>query len=160
MDDMEEIYRQHAQIVYRYLLSVTHDEHLSEELTQETFYQALRSIHRYRGECKLSTWLCQIAKHLWYKYLKKRRPDAPLDDTALPVPSAEGQAIDRDSHRMLMRRIHELGEPAREVMYLRLAGDLSFREIGDILGRTETWARVTYYRGKEKLLLEVSKDEE
>lgn len=146
--------------VYKYLLSMTNDENLSEELTQETFYQALRSINRYRGECKVTTWLCQIAKNLWYKHLKKRRHYKPLGDTEGFVQSVENQAISRETHISLVRRIHELKEPMREVMYLRISGDLTFREIGDILGRTETWARVTFYRGKEKLLLEVNKDEE
>lgn len=159
LDNMKEIYQQHAKFVYKYLLSVTHDENLSEELTQETFYQALRSIDRYKGECKISTWLCQIAKHLWYKHLKKRKIDVPLSETEILVPSVENQALSRETHIGLMRRIHEFEEPMREVMYLRISGDLTFREIGDILGRTETWARVTFYRGKEKLLLEVNKDE-
>lgn len=159
MDDMQEVYQQHAATVYKYLLSLTRDEALAEELTQETFYQALRTVHRFRGDCKVSTWLCQIAKHLWYKHVKKRRSDVPIEEAELAVPSAEEEAVLRDSHTALLRRIHELGEPTREVMYLRLTGDLSFREIGDILGRTEVWARVTYYRGKEKLYSEAGKNE-
>jgi RNA polymerase sigma-70 factor (ECF subfamily) len=140
MDNMQEIYQQHATIVYKYLLSVTHDENLSEELTQETFYQALRSVGRFRGECKMSTWLCQIAKHLWFRHLKKRRSDVPICGLDAQGRSAEDHVISRDAYAVLIGRIRTLGEPVREVMYLRLSGDLTFREIGDILGRTETWA--------------------
>ena len=124
--NMEEIYQAHARTVYKFLLSQCHDADLAEELTQETFYQAVRSIDRFNGSCKVSVWLCQIAKHLWYQHLRKRKPEEPLPEDGLPGPSAE-------------------------VVYLRAFGGLSFREIGDVLGRTETWARVTFYRGKEAL---------
>ena len=124
--NMEEIYQAHARTVYKFLLSQCHDADLAEELTQETFYQAVRSIDRFNGSCKVSVWLCQIAKHLWYQHLRKRKPEEPLPEDGLPGPSAEE-------------------------VYLRAFGGLSFREIGDVLGRTETWARVTFYRGKEAL---------
>ena len=153
MDDMSEIYRRHAQTVYKFLLSQTHDPDLAEELTQETFYQAVRSIHRFDGGCKVSVWLCQIAKHLWYQHLRKRGRESPLpEETAeAPVPSAEEGLLEREGTLDLLRLIHGLPEEQREVVYLRAFGALSFREIGDVMGRTETWARVTFYRTKEKL---------
>ena len=154
MDDMDQIYRQHAQTVYKFLLAQCRDPDLAEELTQETFYQAVRSIHRFDGNCKLSVWLCQIAKHLWYQALRKRGREVPLPetDTALPpLPSAEEAEVSRQEHLELLRSIHALPDVQREVVYLRAFGGLSFREIGDVLGRTETWARVTFYRGKETL---------
>ena len=76
MANMEEIYQAHARTVYKFLLSQCHDADLAEELTQETFYQAVRSIDRFNGSCKVSVWLCQIAKHLWYQHLRKRKPEA------------------------------------------------------------------------------------
>ena len=153
MDDMSEIYQRHAQTVYKFLLSQTHDLDLAEELTQETFYQAVRSIHRFDGGCKVSVWLCQIAKHLWYQHLRKHRREVPMpeDPPELPAPSAEEGALEREGKLELLRLIHDLPEEPREVVYLRVFGGLSFREIGDICGRTETWARVTFYRTKEKL---------
>ena len=149
--DMNEIYRRHAQTVYRFLLSQCRDADLAEELTAETFYQAVRSIGRYDGSCKVSVWLCQIAKHLWYQHLRKRRTEEPLPEDGLPGPSAEEDTLARQGHLDLLRRIHDLPPNTREVVYLRAFGGLSFREIGDVLGRTETWARVTFYRGKEAL---------
>ena len=151
MNDMDAIYRQHAQTVYKFLLSQTRDADLAEELTQETFYQAIRSIHRFDGNCKLSVWLCQIAKHLWYQHLRRQKREVPLPEEELSIPSVEEGVLDREDHIALLRRVHALPEPQKEVVYLRLFGGLSFREIGDVLGRTENWARVTFYRGKERL---------
>ena len=162
MDDMNAIYRQHAQTVYKFLLSQTRDPGLAEELTQETFYQAVRSIDRFDGKCKVSVWLCQIAKHLWYQQLRKQKREVPLSEEGVdvPLPSAEEETLDRAGRLELLRQVHSLPEPYREVVYLRAFGDLSFREIGDVLGKTETWARVTFYRGKEKLRSGGACDEE
>lgn len=153
MDDMETIYREHAQTVYKFLLAQCRDPDLAEELTQETFYQAVRSIERFDGSCKLSVWLCQIAKHLWYQQLRKRQKEpVPLETVPeMPTPSVEDGLLEREGRLALLRLIHDLPEPQREVVYLRVFGVLSFQEIGDVLGRTENWARVTFYRSKEKL---------
>ncbi|WP_295587563.1 RNA polymerase sigma factor [uncultured Oscillibacter sp.] len=154
--DLHEAYARHARTVYRFLLSQCGDADLAEELTQETFYRAVCSIGRYDGTCKLSVWLCQIAKHLWYQHLRREKRESPLPEdggeTLLPpAPSAESETLDRAGRTDLLRRVHGLPEPVREVVYLRSFGGLSFREIGDVLGKTETWARVTFYRGKERL---------
>ena len=153
MDDMNDIYRRHAQTVYKFLLAQCHDPDLAEELTQETFYQAIRSIGRFDGSCKVSVWLCQIAKHLWYQHLRKRRRELPMPEEGVdtPLPSAEDDALEQAGRLELLRRVHSLPQTQREVVYLRVFGGLSFREIGDVLGKTEVWARVTFYRGKEKL---------
>lgn len=162
MDDMSEIYRCHAQTVYKFLLSQTHDADLAEELTQETFCQAVRSADRFDGGCKVSVWLCQIAKHLWYQHLRKHRREAPMpeDFPEPPAPSAEEGVLEREGKLELLRLIHDLPEEPREVVYLRAFGGLTFREIGDVMGRTETWARVTFYRTKEKLRNGGTEDEE
>lgn len=162
MDDMSQIYQQHAQTVYKFLLSQCHDPDLAEELTQETFYQAVRSVDRFDGSCKVSVWLCQIAKHLWYQHLRKRRREAPMpgEPPETPLPSAEEGLLEQEGRLGLLRQIHSLGPAAREVVYLRAFGGLSFREIGDVIGRSETWARVTFYRSKEKLRNGGASDEE
>ena len=163
MEDMREVYRQHAQTVYKFLLAKTRDEHLAEELTQETFYQAVKSVDRFDGSCKVSVWLCQIAKHLWFQHLRKQKREAPVSPEDLPEapgPSAEERLLEREGRMDLLRLVHGLPEPAREVVYLRAFGGLSFREIGDVVGKTETWARVTFYRSKEKLRNGGADDEE
>ena len=160
MEDMQTVYRQHARTVYKFLLARCHDPDLAEELTQEAFYQAVRSVDRFDGSCKVSVWLCQIAKHLWFQHLRKRKREVPSDDfPEPPSPSAEEDVLEREGRLDLLRRIHGLPEPQREVVYLRAFGGLSFREIGDVLGKTETWARVTFYRSKEKLRNGGGKDE-
>ena len=154
MEDMEKIYQQHAQTVYKFLLAQCHDPGLAEELTQEAFYQAVRSVDRFDGSCKVSVWLCQIAKHLWYQHLRKRKRETAVPAEGfpdLPGPSAEEGVLEREGRLDLLRRVHRLPEPRREVVYLRVFGGLSFREIGDVMGKSENWARVTFYRSKEKL---------
>jgi len=153
MHDLHRIYQQHAQTVYKFLLSQCRNPDLAEELTQETFYQAIRSIDRFDGSCKISVWLCQIAKHLWYQHLRKQKRETPLEEeiVSVPIPSAEEGLLEQEGRLELLKQIHALPEVQREVVYLRAFGNLSFREIGDVLGKTETWSRVTFYRGKEQL---------
>ena len=153
---MEEIYQQYAQTVYRYLLSLTRDADLAEELTQETFYQAIRSIERFDGSCKLSTWLCAIAKRVLLTWQRKHPVQEGLCEDAGLASSAETEVLQQQSRIELIRQMHRLPEPGREVMYLRVFGGLSFAEIGEVHGKSENWARVTYYRVKEKLRKEVS----
>ena len=162
MEDMEQVYQRHARTVYKFLLAKTRDEHLAEELTQETFYQAVKSVDRFDGSCKVSVWLCQIAKHLWYQHLRKQKREAPMPEAPpeSPGPSAEEGLLEQEGRMDLLRLVHRLPEPAREVVYLRAFGGLSFREIGDVCGKTENWARVTFYRSKEKLRNGGARDEE
>ena len=148
MQRMEEIYQQYAQTVYRYLFSLVRDPDLAEELTQETFYQAIRSIDRYDASCKLSTWLCAIAKNALRTHRRKHPPTEAIEDQPLQTPSAEAEAI---SAEVKGKSGTATQEPYREIIYLRSLGNLSFREIGELLGRSENWARVTFYRAKEKL---------
>ena len=156
LQSMEEIYQQYAQTVYRYLLSLTRDTDLAEELTQETFYQAIRSIDRFDGNCKLSTWLCAIAKRVLLTWRRKHPAQEELGESAGLTSSAETEVLQQQNQMELIRQIHNLPEPGREVMYLRVFGGLSFAEIGEVHGKSENWARVTYYRVKEKLRKEVS----
>ena len=155
MQTMDEIYRQYARTVYKYLLSMTRDADLAEELTQETFYQAIRSSTRYDGSTKITTWLCGIAKNVLFTWRRKHKETAPLEDaeqnTDLLSESSEEAALQSLEKLRLIRRLHDLPEPYREVMYLRAFGGLSFKEIAEVSGKTENWARVTFYRGKEKL---------
>ena len=153
---MDEIYQQYAQTVYRYLLSLTRDADLAEELTQETFFQAIRSIDRYNGSCKISTWLCAIAKRVLYNWRRKHPAQEEMPEDTGQSASAETEVMQQQGRMALIARMHELPEPGREVVYLRVFGGLSFAEIGEVHGKSENWARVTYYRMKEKLRKDVS----
>lgn len=151
---MEKVYQDNAKAVYKYLFCLTHDADISEELTQETFYQATKGIEGFRGECKISVWLCQIAKRLWYKELKRRK-EVPLSEMTEEITSfnhIENEYLLNIEKVEIFRMLHQFDEVTREVMYLRLTGELSFAEIGSIMGKTENWARVTFYRGKQKLM--------
>lgn len=159
---MEKLYNDYFQTVFKYLFCMTHDADLSEELAQETFYQAIKTYDNFRGDCKISTWLCQIAKHLLFKEHEKRKRYAsnPIDEISDSLPAkdnVEGSVLANESKVALYQKLQNLDETTREVMYLRLTGDLSFRGIGDILKKNETWARVTFYRGKQKLMKEGQK---
>ena len=159
MQSMDEIYQRYAKTVYKYLLSRLQNPDVAEELTQETFYQAIRSIDRYDGSCQISTWLCAIAKNQLLSYQRKHPALENLDDYDIPMESAESDVFTALSRVELMKRLHSCPEPFREILYLRIFGNLSFKEIGEIIGRTENWARVTFYRGKEKLRKDLMEDE-
>ena len=155
MESMEEIYQSYAKTVYRYLLSLTRDEDLAEELMQESFVQAIDSIGKFEGRCKLSTWLCAIAKNQWLCWLRKHPNTASLEETEALTQSAETDVLAELERVELLRLLHECPEPYRETMYLRIYGALSFAQIAEIMGKTENWARVTFYRGKERLRKEL-----
>lgn len=153
--DLEQVYKENAAVVYKYLFCLTHDANLTEELTQETFYQATKGIHKFRSECKISVWLCQIGKRLWYRELQKRKHQiVPIDaiEEMESNQNFEAQYIQNIDKVELFKRLHQLDDKTREVMYLRLTGELSFSEIGEILEKNENWARVTFYRGKQKIM--------
>ncbi|MEB2301648.1 sigma-70 family RNA polymerase sigma factor [Lysinibacillus xylanilyticus] len=168
MDDLSDIYKAYANEVNRFLLCLTFSEDLAEELTQETFYQAVKAIHRYNGECKISVWLCQIAKHSYYDYLKKAkyRNHTSIDyltQTGVDIRSNEElpdiAMIKESTLLAIHQEIRQLREPFAEIFLLRITLNISFKEIGDIFEKSENWARVTYYRAKCKLAERVDLNE-
>ena len=161
--DMDSVYREYEKLVYRFFYSHTHDSEWSQELMQETFLRAVNSISRYDGTCKLSVWLCQIAKHILYQELRKKKQietvelvDYLTDDSA---PNGETSILKQESKIELYREIHLLPEREREVVLYRITGELSFREIGEILGKSENWSRTVFYRAKQKIREELKKYE-
>ena len=157
MQSMDEIYQQYAQTVYGFLLAQTREENLAEELTQETFYQAIRTSDRFDESCKVSTWLCAIAKNVLFTYRRKHPVTEEMDEMLPAGASTENEALGNLGRMEVLRLLHGLPEPGREVMYLRVFGGLSFAEIGEVHGKSENWARVTFYRAKEKLRKDVEK---
>lgn len=152
---MEELYKEHANLVYNYLSSLCKNSELAEELTQETFYKAVKSIKKFHNECKVSTWLCQIAKNTWIDFLRKEKKSISIDDENFPFNLAISGWIEENEDKEdlinLYKNIHKLDEDVREVFYLRLKGEFSFKEISAILNKTEEWTRLAFYRGKIKL---------
>ena len=150
--DMDSIYRQYSGRVYAYLFRLCGHAELARELTQETFYQAIRSIDRFDGKCSVITWLCVIARHLYYDALRRRKPVEPLPED---LPSREDfteQIVRRDQAMIAHQRLHMLAEPYREVFTLRTFCELTHAEIAALFGKSESWSRVTYYRARQMLL--------
>lgn len=151
---LEGLYEREAKNVYKFLYHLCGDRELSEDLTMDTFVQAGKSLSGFRGDCKESVWLCQIAKHLWYREQKKRSRMEPFPQDHEEMASdrnVEAEVLASLGRLEWFQKMQGLEPLTREVMYLRLYGDLSFKEIGEVLGKTETWARVTFYRGKQKM---------
>ena len=143
-------------MVFKYLMAMTGNHDISEELTQETFFRAVKNADKFDGKVKITTWLCTIARNAYFTHLKKekRRIGQDIGEMEIPI---ESDPLDRENCREIYRAVHRLEEPYREIVLLRINTDMTFADIGEIFGKSENWARVTFYRGKEKLkkLLEV-----
>ena len=154
MQDIEKIYEEYFETIKKYLFCLTHNNDIAEELTQETFYRAVQNINKFKGECKISVWLCQIAKNAWINELKKNKKIKFISEDELYIEfheDMEDKIISKENKIKLYKRLQNLDEKTREVIYLRIKGELSFKEIASILNKTENWARTIYFRGKQKL---------
>lgn len=154
MLEIDKIYEQYQKTVYKYLMCLTKNSDIAEELTQETFYKMIRKINTYKGQSNISVWLCEIAKNLWYDELRKNKRKIISSEETEEIISNENieeDYISKENVLKIRKRIDKLDELTKRVLYLRLNSDLSFKEIGEILGKSETWARVTFYRGKQKV---------
>ena len=150
MPDIDAVYREYFTDVYKYLVSLCRDAALAEELTQETFFRALKSIDRFRGESSVYAWLCQIGKNAYFTYCKKHKRQVEPGEIASEHDVA-AMFADRDEALRLHRIVHDLPEPYKEVFSLRTFGELAFLQIGELFGKSESWARVTYHRAKLKI---------
>lgn len=148
--DFEEIYRAYFADVYRYILALSRDSQTAEEVTQETFVRALTAIDGFRGECQIRVWLCQIARNQYLSLCRERKKFAEEPGETGDRGIEEGFA-DRETARQLHVLLHALPEPYKEVFSLRTFGELPFGQIGELFGKTESWARVTYFRARQKL---------
>lgn len=158
----DEIYAEYVDMVFRYLMSLCHDTDLAEELTQETFFRAIQKSFQVKDHCKVSSWLCQIAKYVWYQELEKRKrhPCHPLDERIVSgTDSPEDRAIRAGEKMALFKKIHRLKEIEKEIVLLRVTGEFTFKEIGELFEKSENWARVTFYRAKQKLISEEQRKE-
>lgn len=163
MRDFESVYREYGKTVYCYLLSLSGDPVLAEELAQETMFRAFLNIGSFRGECKLSAWLCQIAKNLYLDHQKKAGRRLPLEEAAArEAPSADiaQQLADRESAERILQILHELDEPYKEVFLLHALGDVPLSRISRLFGKSGSWARVVYYRAKARIAGILDKEEE
>ncbi len=152
-DAFDRIYQSYFEPVYRYALSLSGNPQIAEEIAQETFFKAMRTLDQFQGKSTLKSWLCAIAKNLWLSELRKRK-DQPIDD-ALQLPDSsigpEEAIVRQDESMRIHRLLHRLDEPYREVFTLRTLGQLSFRDIGDLFGKSENWACVVFHRARARI---------
>ena len=153
MTEFEAIYRAYFTEVELYLRSLCRDEVLAEELTEQVFFQALKALPKFRGDCDVRTWLCAMGKNCYLSYLRKQRPVESIDEIQIPDPArtVEERLADSDQAMDIHRLLHELPEPYKEVFSLRVFGQLSFENIGRLFGRSANWACVTYHRARQKI---------
>ena len=157
MTEFESIYRAYFRDVELYLRAICHDEVLAEELTEQVFFQVLKALPKFRGDCDIRTWLCAMARNCYLSHLRKTRPIEDIDEVQIPDPrrSVEEQIGDRQQALAIHRVLHALPEPYKEVFSLRVFGQLSFEDIGGLFGRTANWACVTYHRARQKIQKEM-----
>ncbi len=160
--DMNELYQEHAKQVYGFLFHLCQDKYLAEDLMQDTFLKAMEHIDTFDGKCKLTTWLCQIAKNTYYDYLRKTKKYADteivLDGISGDELTPEMQVLSRETAKEIRMYIHRLPDPYKEVFLLRFYAELSFREIGHMFGKSEVWGRVTYLRAKDMIIERMEKN--
>lgn len=149
---MEEIYDKYYKDVYRFVLALSKNPHTAEDITQETFVKAIKGVDRFKGDCDIKVWLCQIAKNSFFTYAGRQKKetvsvdmDASTEDTGHDLIS---DTIDKEQAIKIHKVLHDLSEPYKEVFTLRVFGELKFAQIAEIFGKTESWARVTYHRAR------------
>lgn len=166
MTEFEKIYRNYFNDVFLYIRRLSNNEHIAEEITSETFYKAMRSIDSFRGDCDIRVWLCQIAKNCYYTYLKKAGQVGSIEDVELLNISTQDETVEerlsrQDEAMQIQKILHDVPDPYKEVFMWRVFAELSYKQIGQLFGKSENWACVTYHRARNMIRerLEGSKNE-
>lgn len=146
--DLEKLYNDYFSVVYKYILSISRDSLTAEEITQETFFKALKKIDSFRGECGVKVWLCQIAKNTYYDFIKTQSRYTDLNEADSSDDYADYDYLSGFDTKEAHRILHNMKDPYKEVFSLRVFGELSFSDIGDLFGKTDSWARVTFHRAR------------
>ncbi|GKX30714.1 RNA polymerase subunit sigma [Vallitalea longa] len=150
--DFEEIYKQYFIHVYKYVLSLCRNETIAEEVTQETFFKAMQNINKFNGKCKLYVWLCQIAKNTYFTLYQKQKKIIPDSEISYDTPfDLEKSYLDKETLRNLHNLLHNLKEPYKEIFTLRIFVELPFSQIGELFNKSDSWARLIFYRAKKQL---------
>lgn len=155
MEDMHKLYEENALKVYYFLLSLSRNIHVSEDLTQETMLRAILNIKSFRGNCKLSVWLFQIAKNLYFEWYNKNKKTVSITELNYSEPSEnslEQDLINKESAQSILAFLNELAEPYQEVFTLHTLGEVPLKQISQLFEKSDSWARVTYYRAKQMII--------
>lgn len=151
--EFEQIYITYFRDVYLYIRRLSNSEHIAEEITSETFFKAMKSIDSFRGDCDIRVWLCQIAKNCYYSYIKKADRTECIDNVEIAEQGAsfEERLFRHDTAMQIQKILHDVPEPYKEVFMWRVYAELSFKQIGQIFGKSENWACVAYHRARNKI---------
>ncbi len=159
MEDFGKIYKEFFYDVYRYVLSLCHDQSVAEEVTQAAFCKAMENCDSFKGGCSLFVWLCQIAKNTYFTFHKKQKrcvSESVYEGTLIELPYLESRYIDKEASKRLYQLLHNLSEPYKEVFMLRVFGELPYSQIGELFGKTDSWARLVFYRAKKELWRQIN----
>ena len=153
MTEFDQVYQKYFRDVYKYLLVLCRNQWVAEEITHETFFKVLEKLDQFDGRSALYSWLCQIAKHTYFDHCRREKRKGMEEELEAywTQDSMEERLLDQESLQEIYQGIHALEEPYKEVFLLRLFGELSFAQIAALFHKTESWARVTYYRAKGKI---------
>ena len=153
MTEFEKLFNDNRTFIFKYLLKMTRDASLAEELTQETFFRAYMNYASLRSKEKAAPWLCQIAKNTYFAWYNEHKKHDSLDelDAVSDGTSIEEYFVQKELSQKALLCLHELEEPYKEVFMLCVLGGFSLKDISAIFGKSESWARVTFYRAKQKL---------
>ena len=154
MADIERLYKEHYGFIYKFLISLSHNKSVAEELAQETFFRAYMNIKKLRKDNKAAVWLCQIAKNLYFAWYNEQKKLLPLEEQEeiCMVQNVEEEVAIKELSSQAMSCLSHIKEPYREVFELHVLGAVSLKEISHLYGKSESWARVTFYRAKQKLI--------
>jgi len=155
--DFETVFEAYFKDVGHYLLALCKEPVLAEELTAETFFKVLQNLDSFRSQCDIRTWLFAVAKNCYLSHLRRTRRDVQIEVTQIPDPAVppEEQIADRQQAMQIHKLLHALPEPYKEVFSLRVFGQLSYKDIGGLFGKTENWACVTYHRARQRIISEM-----
>jgi RNA polymerase sigma-70 factor (ECF subfamily) len=146
--DLENLYKEYFVVVYKYILSISRDQNTAEEIVQETFFKAMKKIDDFRGDCSVKSWLCQIAKNTYYDYLRQQSKYVELGEVSEEKLNVEPDYIWNVDSKQAHKILHNMKEPYKEVFSLRVFGELSFSDIGELFEKSDSWARVTFHRAR------------
>ena len=156
--DFDELYNAYADDVYRYAFSLCRNKHIAEDITSETFLKAIKASNSFKGDCNVRVWLCQIAKNIYFNLKKQSKFIAEMPADTPSGDSLELKLIDRTQVFEIHKSLHLLDEPYKEIFSLRFFAELSFAEIGELFKKSESWARVTFHRAKNKIREAIGND--
>lgn len=152
MTEFERVYQAYFRDVYLYAKSLSGDAHVAEDITSETFIKAMQALDSFRGSCDIRVWLCQIAKNCYFSRLRKDGKLVIMETPEIEeAPDLEESLLSKDAALRIHRVLHNLAEPYKEVFSLRVFGELSFKQIASLFGKSDNWACVTYHRARKKI---------